>query len=134
MVLPRLGEQRAREGAYVWRSLMKSGAHVSEGTDAPVEEVNPIANFYAGVTRKMKNGQPFFAEQKKSRMEELQSYTVENAYSAFEENLKGRLKPGMLGDVTVFSQDILTIPEDALLKTSIEYTIVGGKVVYQHAK
>ncbi len=134
MVLPRLGEQRAREGAYVWQSLMKSGAHVSEGTDAPVEEVNPIANFYAGVTRKMKNGQPFYAEQKKSRMEELQSYTVENAYAAFEENLKGRLKTGMLGDITVLSQDILTVPEDAILKTTVEYTIVGGKVVYQHAK
>jgi predicted amidohydrolase YtcJ len=82
----------------------------------------------------MKNGQPFYAEQKKSRMEELQSYTVENAYAAFEENLKGRLKTGMLGDITVLSQDILTVPEDAILKTTVEYTIVGGKVVYQHAK
>jgi predicted amidohydrolase YtcJ len=134
MVLPRLGEKRAREGAYVWQSLMKSGAHVTEGTDAPVEEVNPIANFYAGVTRKMKNGQAFYPEQKKTRMQELRSYTSENAYAAFEEDIKGRLKTGMLGDVTVFSQDILTVPEDAILKTAVEYTIVGGKVVYQRSK
>ena len=66
-----------------------------------------------------------------SRMEALRSYTVENAYAAFEENLKGTLKVGKLGDVTVLSQDILTIPDDQILKTEVEYTIVGGKVVYQ---
>ncbi|HWZ31581.1 MAG TPA: amidohydrolase [Bryobacteraceae bacterium] len=134
MVLPRLGETRAREGAYAWQSLMKSGAHVSNGTDAPVEEVNPIANFYAAVTRKMKNGQPFYPDQKMSRMEALQSYTVEPAYAAFEENLKGRLKTGMLGDITVLSQDILTVPEDDIMKTHVEYTIVGGKIAYQRVK
>jgi predicted amidohydrolase YtcJ len=134
MVLPRLGEQRAREGAYVWQSLMKSGAHVSQGTDAPVEEVDPMANFYAAVTRKMKSGQPFFPEQKMSRMEALRSYTVENAYAAFEENVKGLLKTGMLGDVTVLSQDILTIAEEEIPKTRAEYTIVGGKIVYQRVK
>jgi len=134
MVLPRLGEKRAREGAYVWQSLMKSGAHVSNGTDAPVEEVNPIANYYAAVTRKMKNGQPFYPDQKMSRMEALQSYTAEPAYAAFEENLKGRLKTGMLGDITVLSQDILTVPEDDIMKTHVEYTIVGGKIAYQRVK
>jgi predicted amidohydrolase YtcJ len=134
MVLPRLGEKRAREGAYVWQSLMKSGTHVSNGTDAPVEEVNPIANYYAAVTRKMKNGQPFYPDQKMSRMEALRSYTVEPAYAAFEENLKGRLKTGMLGDITVLSQDILTVPEDDLMKTHVEYTIVGGKIAYQRVK
>jgi len=134
MVLLRLGEKRAREGAYVWQSLMKSGTHVSNGTDAPVEEVNPIANYYAAVTRKMKNGQPFYPDQKMSRMEALRSYTVEPAYAAFEENLKGRLKTGMLGDITVLSQDILTVPEDDLMKTHVEYTIVGGKIAYQRVK
>ncbi len=134
MVIPRLGEKRAAEGAYVWQSLMKSGAHVSNGTDAPVEDVNPIANFYAAVTRKMKNGQAFYPAQKMSRMEALKSYTVENAYSAFEENLKGRLKPGMLADITVLSKDILTIPEEEILKTDVEFTIVGGKIAYQKTK
>ena len=134
MVIPRLGEKRAAEGAYVWRSLIKSGAHVSQGTDAPVEDVNPIPNFYAAVTRKTKNGSTFYPAQKMLRLEALKSYTVENAYSGFEENLKGELKPGMLGDVTVLSQDILTIPEDEILKTTVEYTIVGGKIAYQRSK
>ncbi len=131
MVLPRLGEKRAREGAYVWQSLMKSGAHVSQGTDTPVEDVNPIENFYAAVTRRMKNGKTFYPEQKLSRMEALRSYTVENAYAAFEENLKGQLKTGMLGDITVFSKDIMTIPEEEILKTEVDFTIVGGKIAYQ---
>jgi predicted amidohydrolase YtcJ len=130
MVIPRLGEKRAREGAYVWQSLMKSGAHVANGTDAPVEDVNPIANYYAAVTRKLKDGTTFYPAQKMSRMEALRSYTVENAYAAFEENVKGALKTGMLGDITVLSKDILTIPDDEILKTEIEYTIVGGKVAY----
>jgi len=64
-------------------------------------------------------------------MEALRSYTVENAYAAFEEGQKGTLEVGKLGDVTVLSQDILTVPDDRILKTEVEYTIVGGKVVYQ---
>jgi hypothetical protein len=131
MVIPRLGAKRAEEGAYVWQSLIKSGAHVGNGTDAPVEDVSPIASFYASVTRLAKDGKVFYPAQRMSRMEALRSYTVENAYAAFEENLKGALKAGMLGDVTVLSQDILTVPEDRILKTEVEYTIVGGKVVYQ---
>jgi predicted amidohydrolase YtcJ len=67
-------------------------------------------------------------------MEALRSYTVENAYGAFEEGLKGALKVGMLGDVAVLSQDILTVPDDRILKTEVEYTIVGGKVVYQKGR
>jgi predicted amidohydrolase YtcJ len=58
---------------------------------------------------------------------------VENAYAAFEENVKGALKPGMLGDITVLSKDILTIPDDDILKTEIEYTIIGGKIAYSRA-
>ena len=131
MVIPRLGAKRAEEGAYVWQSLMKSGAHVGNGTDAPVEDVSPIASYYASVTRLAKDGKVFYPLQKMSRMEALRSYTVENAYAAFEEELKGALKVGMLGDVTVLSQDILTVPEDRILKTEVEYTIVGGKVAYQ---
>ncbi|HVO99840.1 MAG TPA: amidohydrolase [Bryobacteraceae bacterium] len=131
MVLPRLGPKRAEEGAYVWQRLMKSGAHVGNGTDAPVEDVSPIACYYASVTRKLKDGSTFYPAQKMSRLEALKSYTVENAYGAFEENLKGTLKVGMLGDVTVLSKDILTVPDEEILKTEVEYTIVGGKVVYQ---
>jgi predicted amidohydrolase YtcJ len=131
MVIPRLGAKRAEQGAYVWQSLMKSGAHVGNGTDAPVEDVSPIACYYASVTRMAKDGKAFYPAQKMSRMEALRSYTVENAYAAFEEGLKGSLKVGMLGDVTVLSRDILTVPDDEILKAEVEYTIVGGKVVYQ---
>jgi predicted amidohydrolase YtcJ len=134
MVIPRLGPKRAEEGAYVWQSLMKSGAHVTNGTDTPVEDVSPLASYYATVSRKAKDGTIFYAAQRMSRMEALRSYTVENAYAAFEENLKGALKTGMLGDITVLSRDILTIAEDDIPKAEIEYTIVGGKVVYQRNK
>lgn len=134
MVIPRLGAKRAEEGAYIWQSLMKAGAHVGNGTDAPVEDVSPIASYYASVTRLAKDGKVFYPAQRMSRMEALRSYTVENAYAAFEEKLKGALKVGMLGDVTVLSQDILTVPDDRILKTEVEYTIVGGKVVYQKGR
>lgn len=134
MVFPRLGAKRAEQGAYVWQSLMKSGAHVGNGTDAPVEDVSPIASFYASVTRLAKDGKVFYPAQKMSRMEALRSYTVENAYGAFEEQLKGALKVGMLGDVAVLSQDILTVPDDRIMKTEVEYTIVGGKIVYSKTR
>jgi predicted amidohydrolase YtcJ len=78
----------------------------------------------------LKDGTTFYPAQKMSRMEALRSYTVENAYAAFEENVKGTLKAGMLGDITVLSKDILTISDDDILKTEIDYTIVGGKVAY----
>ena len=130
-VLARLGPKRAEEGAYVWQKLMKSGAVVSNGTDTPVEDVDPIACFYASVSRKLKDGSVFFPDQRMSRMEALRSYTVNNAYSAFEEDSKGSLKIGKLADVTVLSKDILAIPEDQIPSAQVDYTIVGGKVQYQ---
>lgn len=126
----RLGAKRAEEGAYVWQKLMKSGAVVTNGTDAPVEDVNPIASYYAAVSRRMNNGKVFYPDQRMSRMEALRSYTINNAYAAFEEDLKGSLAPGKLGDVTVLSKDILTVPEDEIPDTKVLYTIVGGEVVY----
>jgi predicted amidohydrolase YtcJ len=134
MVIPRLGPKRAQEGAYAWRSLIDSGAHVANGTDAPVEDVDPIANYYATVTRRTSSGELFFPAQRMTRMEALRSYTVEPAYAAFEENLKGRLKVGMLGDITVLSQDLLTVPEQDILKTRVEYTIVGGQIAWQSGR
>ncbi len=129
-VLLRLGPQRAGEGAYVWQKLMKTGAVVGNGTDAPVEDVSPLASFYASVSRKLKDGTVFYPEQRMSRVEALQSYTVNNAYAAFEEKLKGTLEPGKLADITVLSRDIMTIPEDEILATDVVYTIVGGKVAF----
>ena len=130
-VIARLGPKRAEEGAYVWQKLMKSGAVVSNGTDAPVEDADPIPNYYAAVTRKLANGTVFYGDQKMSRMEALRSYTLNNAYAAFEENLKGSLKAGKLADITVLSKDILTIPDDEIPTTKVDYTIVGGKIAYQ---
>jgi predicted amidohydrolase YtcJ len=130
-VIERLGAKRAEEGAYVWQKLMKSGAVVSNGTDAPVEDVDPIANYYATVSRKTKTGQVFYPDQRMSRMEALKSYTLNPAYAAFEESSKGSLKVGKLADMTVISKDITTIPEEEISTAHVSYTIVGGRVVYK---
>jgi predicted amidohydrolase YtcJ len=130
-VLERLGTARAQEGAYVWQKLMKTGAIVANGTDAPVEDVDPIPSFYASVSRKLKDGKVFFADQRMSRMEALKSYTINGAYAAFEEANRGSLQPGKYADVTVLSKDILTVPEDEIPSAKVVYTIVGGKVLYK---
>lgn len=126
----RIGDKRAEEGAYVWQKLMQSGAIVTNGTDVPVEDVDPIANYYDSVTRVMANGESFYPDQRMTRIEGLKAYTINNAYGAFEEDIKGTLDPGKLGDVVVLSQDILTVPDDQLLDTTVDYTIIGGKVLY----
>jgi predicted amidohydrolase YtcJ len=130
-VLERLGPQRAEEGAYVWQKLMKSGAVVSNGTDAPVEDVDPIANYYATVTRKTKGGSVFYADQRMSRMEALKSYTLNAAYAAFEDDSRGSLKVGKLADITVLSKDITTIADEDILSSTVTHTIVGGRVLFR---
>src|SRR5207248_6949418 len=116
---------------YVWRSLLDSGAVVSNGTDTPVEDVNPLDCFYATVTRKLPTGETFFPKQKMTRDEALRSYTHNCAYAAFEEDVKGTLSVGKLADITVLSRDILTCPDDEIRTTKIAYTIVGGKILYR---
>ncbi|MFQ6102996.1 MAG: amidohydrolase [Candidatus Glassbacteria bacterium] len=130
-VIERLGERRAEEGAYVWRKLIDSGAVVINGTDSPVEDVSPVQCFYASVSRKLKDGSVFFPSQRMSREEALRSYTINAAFAAFEEEIKGSLAPGKLADITVLSRDIMTIPEDEILDAKVLYTIVGGKVAYK---
>jgi hypothetical protein len=130
-VVARLGFQRAQAGAYVWQKLMKSGAVVGNGTDTPVEDVDPIHCYYASVSRRLKDGSVFFPDQRMSRMEALRSYTINNAYAAFEEGIKGSLKVGKLADVTVLSKDILTVPESEIPSAKVDYTVVGGKVMYE---
>ncbi len=129
-VTARLGAPRAEEGAYVWQKLMKSGAIIANGTDTPVERVDPIASYYASVTRKAADGTVFYGDQKMSREEALKSYTWNAAYAAKEEALKGSLAVGKLADIAVLSKDILTVPDDELPTTKVTRTIVGGKVVY----
>ena len=130
-VTPRLGAKRAEEGAYVWQKLMKTGAVVTNGTDAPVEDVDPIASYYATVTRKANDGKVFYGAEKMSRIEALKSYTVANAFAAFEEDIKGSLTPGKLADITVLTKDITTVPDDEIRSAKVAYTIIGGKVVYR---
>jgi predicted amidohydrolase YtcJ len=130
-VIKKLGEQRSREGAYVWRSLIDSGAIISNGTDAPVESINPFENFYSAVTRKMPNGQAFYPDQIMTREEALRSYTINAAFSAFEEDIKGSLSPGKLADITVLSQNILTVDEQEIANTYVIYTVIGGEILYQ---
>lgn len=130
-VLARLGPARAEEGAYVWQKLMKGGAVISNGTDVPVERIDPMANFHATITRKTKDGSVFYGDQKMSRAEALKTYTYNGAFAAKEEALKGSLAPGKLADITVLSKDIMTVPEDEIPSTEVIYTIVGGKVAYK---
>jgi len=110
---------------------MKTGAIICNGTDAPVEDVDPIACYYATVTRKTKDGSLFFPDQRMSREEGLRSYTINGAYAAFQEDILGSLTPGKLADITVLSKNILTVPEDEILDADVLYTIVGGKIVYK---
>lgn len=130
-VFRRLGAKRAEEGAYMWRDLWDSGAVVTNGTDVPVERIDPIAGYYATVSRKLDDGTRFFPEQRLTREEALQSYTLNNAYAAFEEAIKGSLSVGKLADITVLSQNLLTVPEEKIPATEVLYTIVGGEVVYR---
>ena len=127
----RLGDKRSEEGAYVWQKLMKSGAMVSNGTDAPVEDVDPVASFHSTVSRKIRDGSVFYPDQRMSRLEALKSYTLNGAYAAFEETSRGSLKAGKYADMVVLSKDIMTVPEDQIRSAEVLYTIVGGKVRYK---
>jgi predicted amidohydrolase YtcJ len=130
-VLPRLGMKRASEGAYVWQKLWHTGAVVTNGTDVPVEKISPIASFHCSVTRdEVGTDSAFFADQKLSREQALQTYTTNGAYVAFQEHENGSLAPGKWADIAVLSRDIMTVPPDSILGTRVLYTIVGGKVVY----
>jgi len=130
-VIKRLGEKRAKESAYPWRSLLDANAIVTNGTDAPVEDVDPLESFYASVTRKrLDNPTPFFPEQAMTRQEGLKAYTLSNAYAAFEETQKGSLEEGKLADITILSNNLLTCKEEEIMSTKILYTIVGGVIKY----
>jgi hypothetical protein len=130
----RLGEQRAREGAYMWQELMKSGAIIANGTDAPVEDVNPIVSFHSSVSRRTNTGDIFYPDQRMTREEALRSYTLNNAYAAFEEDVKGSITPGKLADIVVLSKDIMLVPEEEIPTAQVDVTIVGGEVRYRRAE
>ncbi len=131
-VVKRLGVERSRTGAYPWRSLIDNGALIANGTDVPVEEIDPIACFYASVTRKRADtGFEFFPEQRMTRKEAISSYTLWNAFAAFEENDKGSLSIGKLADMVVLSNNLLTCSDEDILNTKVLMTIVGGDIKYR---
>lgn len=130
-VVRRLGPERAREGAYLWRSLWESGALVTNGTDVPVEAIDPLASYHCTVTRAYGDGRRFFPDQALSRGRALRSYTINGARAGFAEAETGSLAPGKLADVVVLSRSLLTAPADSIRGTRVLATIVGGEVVYE---
>ncbi len=130
----RLGAERTRATSYRWRSLIDSGALIGNGSDVPVEPIDPIASYVASVSRRMANGQQFHPEQAMSRMEALASYTINNAIAGFDDERLGSLKPGKLADIVVLSQDLLSVDEVDLASTRVDLTIVGGEIRYQRAR
>jgi predicted amidohydrolase YtcJ len=129
----RLGMDRLA-GAYAWQSLLKSGAIICGGSDAPVERGEPMIEFYAAVARKSirgESGEGWHPEQAVSREDALKMLTQAAAYAAFEEKEKGSIEPGKLADFTVLSADIMKIPLSEILKAHCEMTVIGGEIVYQ---
>ena len=130
-VVDRLGPERTRERGYIFNTLAEAGAVPTNGTDPPVDEIDPIASFHWSVTRILPDGSVFQPQEVYSRERALYSYTMGNAIAAFEEDVKGSLTPGKLADITVLSQDLLTVPDEQIMDTAIVMTIVGGKVRYR---
>lgn len=131
--IDRLGEKRIKEGAYMWQDLLQSGIPIVNGTDVPVEPLNPIASLYASVSRKTLKGTPeggYEPAQKMTREQALRSYTLDAAYGAFEEDIKGSIAVGKLADFTIYNQDLMNVVEEEFLNTEIAMTIFDGKVVY----
>jgi predicted amidohydrolase YtcJ len=126
----RLGLQRAKYGSYAWRTLLNKGVRIANGTDVPVEDIDPIKNFYATVTRKRESdGLVFFQEQKMTRAEAIKSYTIDNAFAAKEDHLKGSISVGKYADLVLLSRNLLTCSETSILKTNVLFTIVNGKIM-----
>ncbi|MHC4678765.1 MAG: amidohydrolase, partial [Planctomycetota bacterium] len=128
----RIGAGRC-EGAYAWQRLSDADAAVAFGTDYPVEPINPLEGLYAAVTRKGRAGEPgdgWFPDQKLSMERAIELYTLGSAYAEFTEDRKGMIKEGYLGDVVMFDRDLTTMPHERIMSAAVDYTIVGGKIVY----
>jgi len=127
----RLGLLRSKIGAYAWKALLNQGVTIVNGTDVPVEDINPIQNFYASVTRKrLDNGMEFFVENRMSREQALRSYTIDAAYGAFEDDIKGSIEIGKYADIVILDKNLITCDDLVIPDTKVVYTIVGGQVKY----
>jgi hypothetical protein len=121
-------------GAYAWRSLLNSGVIIPNGSDFPVEHVNPLISFHAAVARQDANDWPaggWFPEQRMTRDEALKSMTIWPAYASFMEKEVGSLEPGKLADFVILDQDIMRVPNEMILRTRVLATYLGGKPVYE---
>ncbi|MEM1345333.1 MAG: amidohydrolase [Pseudomonadota bacterium] len=126
-----VGEVRTAP-SYPMRAWIEAGLHPSASTDAPVTDLDPLANLHAMVTRATRSGRVIGADQVLSREEALHAYTWAAAYGGREEHRKGRLVPGQLADVAVFSHDLRHVEAAALLgEVACEMTILGGEIVYE---
>jgi len=129
----RLGYARTF-GAYAWRSLLNTGVIIPNGSDFPVERVNPLYSFHAAVSRQDDNSWPpggWFPAQKMTREEALKSMTIWPAYAGFMEPLTGSLTAGKYADFVILDQDIMTVPESSILGTGVIATYIGGRAVYE---
>ena len=127
----RLGDERAKDTSQPWRTLFETGAIITNGTDVPVERIDPIASYYSSVTRRMDNGDAFYPEHIMTRQEALETYTINSAYSAFEEDIKGSLTPGKYADFIVLSKNLLTVDYEEIPSAEVEMTFVGGELKYK---
>ena len=128
----RIGPTRIK-GAYAWRSVLKTGAHVPISSDFPGETLNPFYGIYAAVTRQDPQGKPdvgWYPEQRMTMEEALRGYTIEAAYAEFEEKQKGSIEQGKLADLIVISKDPTTVAPRELLRISVLKTFIHGKLVY----
>jgi hypothetical protein len=127
----RLGALRAAQEAYVWRELINAGSTIVNGTDAPVESVNPLPNLYAAMTRKLQTGESFYPEHAMTRLEALQSYTINNAFGGFEETKKGSLEVGKYADIVILNQNLLTCDFEKIQEAKVIFTIVNGEIKFE---
>jgi hypothetical protein len=127
----RLGALRAAQEAYVWRELIDAGSTIVNGTDAPVESVNPLPNLYAAMTRKLQTGESFYPEHAMTRLEALQSYTINNAFGGFEETKKGSLEVGKYADIVILNQNLLTCDFEKIQEAKVIFTIVNGEIKFE---
>jgi predicted amidohydrolase YtcJ len=128
----RLGSERVK-GAYAWRSLLKTGAIIPDGTDFPVEAVSPLLTFHAAVTRQNPDNQPaggWYPAERMTREEALKSMTLWAAYAGFQEGVMGSLSPGKYADFVVLDRDIVAAAPAAMLATRVIATYLGGVAVY----
>lgn len=129
----RIGLERSHY-AYIWNTLAKSGARLAFGTDYSVEPLNPMEGLYAAVTRKDRLGEEgdgWFPEEKITMEEAIEYYTLGSAYAQFMEDRKGMIREGYLADIIITDKDLLTVPEEEIMKTRVLMTMLGGKIIYE---